>query len=145
MSVTRPATVLRDLAALVEAATPYEATGPGDVFRWVPTLAEIEQAPDRTFVVRPESLDEVTSYSCRVWELVATLDVVYGDTPHAQDITGGSAARVLEDARVIAQALRGILGEAYCDDYEALSSSTATFGSQITHSRTFRVRYIEGS
>lgn len=146
MSVTRPSTVLRDLAALVEGATPYEASGPQDVFTWVPTFDDADVLPERAFTIDAASLDPITELSCPEWDLVVTIRVGYADTNHSHGAeASGSAARVLEDARVIELALRGIRSESYCSDYEALDSATEQTGSAIIHSRTVRVRYVEGS
>lgn len=144
MSVTRPSDVLRTVAGLIEAATPYHQVGPHDVFRWVPTMGELEEAPDRAFVLRDVSLDPVNELSCLRWDLGLTVEVSYSDHPAAYDNTGGSAARIAEDARTLELALRGVRNQAWADDYEAVSSSTDQVGSAITHTRVIRVRYVEG-
>ena len=95
----QPSQVLDAVATLLEAVTPTDQRTPSDVFRWIPTLDDVDSAPDRAFYFRGATVDQFRVFGCIEWELTADLVAIYTDTSQGPQEQGGALARVVDDAR----------------------------------------------
>ena len=144
--MTQPSTVVAAVAGLVEAIEPADRRTATDVFRYVPTfMDELESASsmDRTFTINSIALDEYTDLGCTVWDITAEIHILYAMTSHGIADALGGLARVLDDARSVALALRSSTDLSYVTDYQAIGSDTSADDGAIVHSRSFRIRYME--
>ena len=139
----QPSQVIEAVAGLLEAVTPTDQRTASDLFTWIPTLDDVESAPDRAFYFRGATLDEFRVYGCLEWELTADLVTIYTDTNQGPQEQGGALARVVDDARTLALTLRSSTDLSYVTDFQPVTSNTTHDGRTIAHVRTFRIRYTE--
>jgi len=143
MATPSPSAVLKAIADKVEGITPTNQRTKSDVFRYLPSLDEMSEHPDRAFTFSAVTVDEFREIGCTVWELTADLTVVYVDTHAGYAKAGGALARVLDDARDLAVTLRDLTSLSYVERYEAAGSDTEQSENAIIHTRSFRLRYTE--